>query len=368
MLVLSCLTPAFTPSRQPWALPPSTRACRIRAAADDGVGGSLAVLGGSLARVADNTDAVGWQRVGPGWLRLGPATPWATVHFVGGAALGIAPQLAYDTLLSRLASSADVAVIATPYELGLDHRKLARRVASDFDVALEESRAQGLAPPAGAPVFRVGHSLGAKLLALLACEAGAGEGGAPQADPLALLNFNNFRVADSVELASKLVGEMQGGGAAPYGGAVRDAFAFVQQLGVAQGVAVEVSPTPDELAAALAGYAPAATAVFTFDGDSLDCSAELLAALPPTAGVRRFERAGSHTAPVSLRLAVSDINPQLAALLGGGSRTVSIGDAEAAEQLAEALAEWLWPAGVARPAGATMLPPAVGAAEGSSEP
>ncbi|EOD40407.1 hypothetical protein EMIHUDRAFT_222892 [Emiliania huxleyi CCMP1516] len=313
MLALSCLTPAFTPSRQPWALPPSTRACRIRAAADDGVGGSLAVLGGSLARVADSTDAVGWQRVGPGWLRLGPATPWATVHFVGGAALGIAPQLAYDTLLSRLASSADVAVIATPYELGLDHRKLARRVASDFDVALEESRAQGLAPAEGAPVFR-------------------------------------------------------GGGAAPYGGAVRDAFAFVQQLGVAQGVAVEVSPTPDELAAALAGYAPAATAVFTFDGDSLDCSAELLAALPPTAGVRRFERAGSHTAPVSLRLAVSDINPQLAALLGGGSRTVSIGDAEAAEQLAEALAEWLWPAGVARPAGATMLPPAVGAAEGSSEP
>ena len=43
------------------------------------------------------------------------------VHFVGGAVLGSYPHIAYDAFLRRLGDDAGVVVVATPYELGVDH-------------------------------------------------------------------------------------------------------------------------------------------------------------------------------------------------------------------------------------------------------
>jgi hypothetical protein len=54
---------------------------------------------------------------------------WATssdrragvVHFIGGALLGTFPQVAYDELLKRVSEYGSMLVIATPYDLDLNH-------------------------------------------------------------------------------------------------------------------------------------------------------------------------------------------------------------------------------------------------------
>ena len=182
-------------------------------------GGALTLLGGALARSDAAENSRDWQRVGNQWLRLPPSTPWAVVHFVGGAGLGSAPQLCYDALWADVCDRANVAVIATPYDVAPDHAQLAAECMAGFESARAEACELGLLP-AAAPVFRAGHSLGAKLLVVEACrvagEAGeAGDevytGSAPA--PLGLLAYNNFGVADSVRLASSVVQTMQGGGA-----------------------------------------------------------------------------------------------------------------------------------------------------------
>ena len=47
-------------------------------------------------------------------------------HFIGGAALGTFPQVAYKALLTRVAQRCGVAVVATPFDLTLDHDAAAR--------------------------------------------------------------------------------------------------------------------------------------------------------------------------------------------------------------------------------------------------
>ena len=126
-------------------------------------GGALTLLGGALARSDSAESSRDWQRVGNQWLRLPASTPWAVVHFVGGAGLGSAPQLCYNSLWADVCDRANVAVIATPYDVAPDHARLAAECMAGFESARAEACELGLLP-AAAPVFRAGHSLGAKLL------------------------------------------------------------------------------------------------------------------------------------------------------------------------------------------------------------
>lgn len=334
-------------------------------------GGALTLLGGALARSSDAEDRRGWQRVGGSWLRLPPSTPWAVVHFVGGAALGAAPQLCYDRLWADVCERASIAVIATPYDVGPDHSRLAAACTAAFEATQAEARDLGLLPP-GAPLFRVGHSLGAKLLVVEACRAGQGEGdearAAPPPAPLGLMAYNNFGVADSVRLATSVVQGMQGGArAAQTASAIADAFAFAQQLGGVSGFNLEFSPSPTELVAQVKeGYAAPATRLFRFDGDDeLDCSAQLLDALPPAAA-RAAEVSvlpGTHLAPASVKLDLSELDATLAALLG--AQTFSLGDEAAVQAAADALVAWLWPGGMAPPP-TRALRPAEAEADGAT--
>ena len=327
---------------------------------------ALTLLGGALARISDEDQGGGgpeWQRLeGGAWLRLPTSTPWAVVHFVGGAALGAAPQLCYDTLLTDVCERASVAVIATPYEVGPDHSRLAEAVRESFDVARQGACDLGLLPAlAGAPTFRVGHSLGAKLLVIGAC----GDGAAEERARLGLLAFNNFGVADSVKLAASVVQQMQGGGAqgAQTANAIADAFAFAQSFGSASGVNLEFSPSPQELQELVAAsYAAADTRLIRFDADDLDCSTQLLSALPASAAAERVELSGAHLAPAALQLSLAEIEPTLAALLG--ARDFTLGDGEAVQATADALVAWLWPAGMAPPPTRALRASDVAAGEG----
>ena len=80
-------------------------------------------------------------------------------HFIGGAALGTFPK-SRMALLTRVAQVRRRVVVATPFDLGLDHDAAARACRTAF-----RAEARG----ARAPRYGIGHSLGAKLL-FIACD------------------------------------------------------------------------------------------------------------------------------------------------------------------------------------------------------
>jgi hypothetical protein len=339
--------------------------------------GALATLGGALARIElDDEAQQRWTLVdGPAWMLVPPAMPWASVHFVGGAGFGTAPQICYDALLTALVQRCGVAVIATPYEVSTNHWGLSESVHAAFETALEECRARtGLAE--SAPVFRLGHSLGGKLLCCQAVGGRSGSDGASNGDAqnpvdavaassIGLLAFNNFGLADSAALVSEVLNRVRGGDerADATARAVLDAFNVVQQVASVAGVkSLEFQPTPLELDEAMkTRYAVPSTKVFRFNGDKLDSSDALMTALPPSAKCDMTALVGSHLSPVVFRLTGEDIDPALALLLGT-NRGFTFGDTKAIEPLCDALSEWIWPSGMA------SGPPALAAATGDVEP
>lgn len=108
---------------------------------------ALTLLGGALARTSQTESSREWQNVGGAWLRLPASTPWAVVHFVGGAALGSAPQLCYDALLSTVCDRGGVAVIASPYDTSPDHSRLATEVQDSFELSRKATEELGVAVP-----------------------------------------------------------------------------------------------------------------------------------------------------------------------------------------------------------------------------
>ena len=236
-------------------------------------GGALTVLGGALARTQARGSARGWEQVRGAWVRLPPARPWACLHFVGGAALGAYPQICYDRLLTSVCDRAGVAVISTPYDVGPDHARLSSRVFAEYadarDALLE---AEGLPPSVGERTYRLGHSLGAKLLAI-----GASAENSPSAEPLGVLAYNNFALKDSVSLATSVAQQLGGNTDPAISSLVDGALKFATQLGEAQGLPIEFTPSPAELAMAInANFAPKEIAIWRFEPDTLDSSDALL--------------------------------------------------------------------------------------------
>ena len=343
-------------------------------------GSALVVLGGTLARAAEaRPKGKGWVQSGEAWVQLPQSTPWAVVHFVGGAGFGSAPQFVYNELLTTIVQRCGVAVIATPYDVAFNHRQLAAATQDAFERAREECQTlYGLST--SAPTYRLGHSLGAKLLLLSTLRAERARLGAvssskeesvergataatptaaPPLDALGLIAYNNFGLSDSAALAASFISAAQGGDrGAETARAVLDAFGFVQQIASVTGTAVDVTPTPAELDAEVATWFGAASptpqlTLLRFDLDDLDSSNRLLDALPPEVaqGVRVTRLPGGHLAPVFFRLDPADIDPALALLLGGamGSGGFAVGSSEALEPLCEAVCAWIWPGAKAPP-------------------
>mmetsp|Transcript_12293 Transcript_12293/g.37011 ORF Transcript_12293/g.37011 Transcript_12293/m.37011 type:complete len:317 (-) Transcript_12293:176-1126(-) len=207
--------------------------------------------------------------------------PWGLVHLVGGAALGTFPQVAYRSLCERVAQTTGLAVVATAYDLTLDHDAAAAAVGAAFDEAAKRW-------PEALPRFGLGHSLGAKLLLLRAA------GGASYAK-LVLVAPNNSGVADSGRLLERFVDNFGAGGAS------RDATGveWGSVIGsFAKMAGFEVSPAPDETLGRLGGVA--APAVFVrYEDDDLDSSAPIAAELSG-ASIEWLE--GNHLSPVFVRV------------------------------------------------------------------
>ena len=202
-------------------------------------------------------------------------------HFIGGAALGTFPQVAYKALLTRVAQRCGVAVVATPFDLTLDHDAAARTCRTAFRA--EAARWRGL------PRYGIGHSLGAKLLLLIACDD------ADAYEKLVLLAPNNSGVADSARLLERLVDAAAGTGekrppdGIDWGGVLGAAFSMA---------GLEVTPPPAETlerVARLRRPARGVTFVRFEDDDDLDAAASLG---PVMSGASIDWLDGGHLAPV----------------------------------------------------------------------
>lgn len=123
------------------------------------------------------------------------AAPRALIHFLGGAFVGAAPDLAYRYILERLAFQGYL-VVATPFNLSFDYLTTCDAILEKF-----EKIAPSLARQYGAvPVVGVGHSCGA-LLQLLITSLFPDTPRAANA----LISFNNKSVKDAVPLFEELI-------------------------------------------------------------------------------------------------------------------------------------------------------------------
>jgi len=286
--------------------------------------------------------------------------PKAVVHFIGGAVLGLYPHVAYDALLARVAEGAQVAVVAPPYELALEHDDLAQESAAQFERTMAQLRQRfaGLFPSGAEalPVYGLGHSLGAKLQLLLQLQAlaepgptaAAAEGAGGEDRRRAgfyLISFNNFSAGDNVRLLEQYARELLqrrrgsgGAGGAPMDRAAEALLGAMPMLArVAEGAAaqagLEFTPSAEETLARAEARLPSTSMptrmrLVSFSDDSLDQAPALASLLRRAAedGNSRLsnseaELEGDHLTPVYLRVQGADVAASFARL-----GTISMGD------------------------------------------
>ena len=371
---------ASTLSRAPRAPPPRAltrrrdrhpRAHRARASASDDVA-SLVTLDRALRRIDDERKrqagaSAPWIDVAGARVRAPRGRAWGFVHFVGGAVLGAYPDVAYDALLTRVADACGVVVVATPYELGTDHDAIARDVRAMYSRARAEVCEREGLDGRVAPTFRVGHSLGCKVLALSACEDDGDDGGgvvdvdaASGAISIAgsnkddatagyfLVAFNNASASDSVMLIEKFARELLKNRAGAENSAAFDFLktlpsiaSFAERAAKAAGFDFKPSPE-DTLARVRKKFSARKTRMLKFTDDELDQNEALVAALnerfqvyPGTVDTREIE--GNHLTPVYFTLEGSKLSPALERVVGD----FSLGDADGVERLTNALISWI---------------------------
>lgn len=310
----------------------------------------------------------GWEKIAGAWVRCPPGRAWGVVHFVGGAVLGSYPHIAYDAFLRRLGDDAGVVIVATPYELGVDHGAISGECQKSLNDAWAVAAAREGYDVSSMPVFAAGHSLGCKLQLIAACGSGprgSADGGSEGATGGTMagtqgaraghlfVSFNNATAADSVRLLEKFARELlkkraEGamGGKADQG--TKDAFdgfmrnipnltALAEKAAAAAGL--DFTPSPEEtLDDAKRRFVSPRVKLVTFEDDDLDQNDELEVNLRKRfeflvagdAPVARATLKGNHLTPVFFKFDGAKLSPAFSKLGG-----LSVGDEEAVTRLAE---------------------------------
>ena len=102
---------------------------------------------------------------------------------MGGAFIGVAPQLAYRQFLEALADR-NILIIATPFSTHFDHLRSADETQFKFDAAYTRLTTMD-AKLMDVPIYGVGHSLGSLLMVLISSKFAVKRTGN------VLMSFNN---------------------------------------------------------------------------------------------------------------------------------------------------------------------------------
>eukprot|EP00667_Euglena_gracilis_P008281 EG_transcript_8384 len=306
-------------------------------------GGAALELRNQLARLDEEWRSrpggdISWLEIEGSYVLMPPIVPWGVIHFIGGAVLGSYPHVVYNELFMRVCRTAGVAVIATPYDLGLDHRQLAADAGAAFRKALEACQGRYSWSPQ-MPVFALGHSLGAKLQLLRNC-AGAERGRTPPARQLGLLAYNNYDLTDSVKMLETFLRSFnqfrRPGGVDT--AVLQGLFKVVETFTAAIGL--QFTPSQAELRSQVKEGHDRKLPItcFKFQTDSLDCSQTLAEDL----GSDVCELAGDHLTPVYLKLGLDGkAGAGLPAYEAFAATSWQVGNEAQLQALADAIVEWL---------------------------
>jgi hypothetical protein len=329
--------------------------------------GVLAALGGN--RGGPGGDAMGaggrWELDGQtgAWMLLPPQTPFAVVHFIGGAGFGTYPRLAYASLLERVVerSGGGLAVVAVPFDAGLAHGKIAAASVATFNDVFSRIAERELWPTATLRTFRLGHSLGAKLhvLNVPAYLASTSPSAAGPAE-IGVLAFNNFALQDSISQAVAFLEALgAGGGAMDFGGFQKSLVDFATMAVAASGIEFDPGPEATRTLLAQLSAADAAVTAFRFSDDDLDSSDDLRALgtqsfraqrrrVSEEGAVEFVELQGGHLTSIFVKVSASDVAansvaPEIIAPLLDANGAFSFGSEELLDETADAIVAWIVP-------------------------
>ena len=277
------------------------------------------------------------------------AAPSCVIFFLGGAVLGQFPHIAYSAFLKGVAERTNAAVVAIPYEVGLDHFGIAQKAVSRMKSAVvecEDSRGYS----ASLPKYAIGHSLGCKLHSIGVAATGIGE----ELAGLGFVSFNNFGFAETITMARSFANEMKLGGNTGFQGgagpAPFDALFDLASMAIGA-VGLEFIPSPNDLDRIVKTKfnedVLKKIRLFKFDDDDLDSSTRFLNCFKE--GVESpsvSNLPGTHLSPVFLKLGVDDLDlPEEARAMAdaatGGFQNASFGDEEILDALVEEVSDWM---------------------------
>ncbi len=137
--------------------------------------------------------------------------PTAVLHFVGGTFFGSLPKVWYRSLLEGIVRNTQCAVIATPIPVTLlksplHHISLSRKLRSSFEHAWTSVLEDEYGDLSDVPLCGVGHSLGARLLVVMATlSQNKALGTIPAFKSFILVSFTNFGAAAGIPGVSTLL-------------------------------------------------------------------------------------------------------------------------------------------------------------------
>jgi len=151
------------------------------------------------------TEVMKWQELDGGCKLLTMTTsPKAVVHFLGGAFVSPQPTVAYRYVLEQLTRKG-YAIVATPFAVDFDYRKPAAEIREKFSRACRdlETTDDKIANFRSLPLLAMGHSLGALMQVLLACEY-PDDHGLDTTTGAALISYNNKNVDGAIPAFKEL--------------------------------------------------------------------------------------------------------------------------------------------------------------------
>jgi hypothetical protein len=286
-----------------------------------------------------------WEECDDGcWVLLPPSyvtTPTAIVHFCGGTFFGSSPKLWYGPLLEGLVRATSCIVIATaiPITLAenpLQHVLLSRKLQRQFQSAYVNVVEDEYGDVSNIPVVALGHSLGSRLLAVLATLAPPKNAAAPPYKSYILMSFTNYGASASIPGVRQLIksrNRLDTPESRPKRQRRRnqnddddedDDGLFDDELDeimdelqeslwerttkvrdalTPRSEDLEFYPSPDQLWDALAKenrYTVPDTLIVQFDDDEVDQSAKLAAIITNSSSVRYARLRGNHLSPVAV--------------------------------------------------------------------
>jgi hypothetical protein len=276
-----------------------------------------------------------------------PSTPSCVILFTGGAGLGTYPHIAYSELLKRISARLNAAVIAAPYDLGIDHFEIAKKNGESLRKAiikLEDERGYA----SSLPKFFLSHSLGCKLqtISLAATGIGADLAG------VGFMSYNNFGFSSIVQQTKSFARELQGNIGSGMDEAMFDNIGQIAEMAIGM-IGLEFNPSPSDTERIVSSKYNQAlqdkTRLFVFDDDGLDSSEGFLNACQAAAGgdgpkVSGLE--GSHLGPVFINLNLDDFDlpdeaRDIAGEMSGGFQGASFGDENIMQEAVNEICNWV---------------------------